>query len=382
MRSSASWSSSLPLMSLSPFAAALRCLVRSSCAAFSLACSLASAAVASPPLASFCLVTMSFLAVKTASEASSSTAEVFSVASLIASVVILSKLSERKSLAASQTTATFFSAIAMLSTTSASRDAILRSEVSFLKLTSFFVAASPRTRSWFSSSEAVFARSGERRLTSAALVLAKVLAWLIINSAFVAAASESAIALVLSSCGRISRPLRKGISASWHFVRDSSAFSIFSVAAASISAVTFLSFCFRRTATMVLSFFCEPIPFSLIRVSSSFMGPVDCRSFCSMSLSWLASSFCRGVTISSADVTSSSDISPFSAMLVTMVAFSVSTSTFSSFSLISVSCFLASTRPRKSFWKVLKGFSFVWASVSFCWSTEHSASAFFLASGA
>mmetsp|Transcript_12480 Transcript_12480/g.39047 ORF Transcript_12480/g.39047 Transcript_12480/m.39047 type:complete len:396 (-) Transcript_12480:306-1493(-) len=382
MRSSASCRSSLPLMSLSPVPAAFSCFARSCCVAFSRACSLAMAAVASPPLASFCLDAMSFLASRQAAEASSSTAEVFSPASRMASAVTLSRLSHRKSRAASATTATFFSAAAMPSTTSASSEAILRSEVSFLKLASFLEAASALASSWVSSSVVLLARSWLRRLASPSLVLRKTLAALIVVSDLAAAASDSLMALADSSWGRISRPLRKGISASWHLARLSSPFSTFSAAVASICCVVLASFCLRSTAATAWSFFCEPMARSLICVSSSFKGPLAARIFVSIVRRCVATSFCRGVTSSSAADTSSSDMAPRSAMPVTRLAFSTSSSVAPIFSLISANCFFASTRARKSLRKVLKGLSLPWASVSFCCSTEDSLRAFLRVSGA
>mmetsp|Transcript_112055 Transcript_112055/g.327734 ORF Transcript_112055/g.327734 Transcript_112055/m.327734 type:complete len:231 (-) Transcript_112055:936-1628(-) len=65
-----------------------------------------------------------------------------------------------------------------------------------------------------------------------------------------------------------------------------------------------------------------------------------------------------------------------------MAAFSTSSSASLSFSVISTSAFLASTRAANSLRKVLKGLIFFWASVSFCCNAEYSARAFFRVSAA
>mmetsp|Transcript_94983 Transcript_94983/g.252231 ORF Transcript_94983/g.252231 Transcript_94983/m.252231 type:complete len:313 (+) Transcript_94983:3997-4935(+) len=308
---------------------------------------------ASGPLASFCLAMISFLAANTAADASSSTAVVFSAASLITSAVILSRLSHWKGFAASATTSTFFSAATMPSTTSASNEAIFRSAVSFLKLMSFLDAASQRPMNSVSFSVVLLTRSGERRLASVALVLKKTFAALIVASDLAAAVSESLMAFVDSSCGKISRPLRKGISASWQVASDFSEASTFSSAWASICSVSPASFCLLSTIQMASSFLRMPLARSLMRFSSSFRGPAAARSLASRSRNSVFRSFCNGAIISSAAVTSSSDMAPFSDMLVTMLAFSTSSSMLSILSLTSLSCFLASTRALKSFRKVL-----------------------------
>mmetsp|Transcript_24053 Transcript_24053/g.74750 ORF Transcript_24053/g.74750 Transcript_24053/m.74750 type:complete len:793 (+) Transcript_24053:3818-6196(+) len=380
--SSSSTAITLPWISLSPVPAAFTCLARSCWQAFRRACSFAMAAAASGPLASFCLAKISFFASKQAVDASPSTSFVFSAASLIASAEILSKLSHKKGFAASATTSTFFSAATIPSTTSASRDDIFRSTVSFLKLMSFCPAASARFSSSVNASVVLLMRSTDKRFVSAILVRMKTFAWFTMASDLAAATSESLMAFVDSSCGRISKPLRKGISASWHLARDCSACSTFSVAMTSISSVALPSLCLFSTRAMASSFLRMPMARSLMRPISSLMGPAAVRCFASRTRSSFIRSFCRGAIISSAAVTSSSDMAPFSDMVVTMLAFSTSNSKVSIFAEVSVSANLASTRALKSLRKVLYGFSLVWPSVSFCCNTEHSESALFRVSGA
>mmetsp|Transcript_15113 Transcript_15113/g.24674 ORF Transcript_15113/g.24674 Transcript_15113/m.24674 type:complete len:289 (-) Transcript_15113:781-1647(-) len=118
-------------------------------------------------------------------------------------------------------------------------------------------------------------------------------------------------------------------------------------------------------------------------VSSSFMGPVAPRNFDSIIAPTLASPVCAGFTRPSAELTSSSDIcEPPSAPAEIMAAFSTSSSTSPSFSAISWTAFLASTRWANSRLKFLYGVNFFWASASFCCMAVKSASAFFLTSGA
>mmetsp|Transcript_88882 Transcript_88882/g.272244 ORF Transcript_88882/g.272244 Transcript_88882/m.272244 type:complete len:862 (+) Transcript_88882:307-2892(+) len=372
---------SLPLMSLSPEAAARFAFDKSPLAALMRWWSLFIASEFSWPRP-LLLALKTFRASFTASDASFSTAEVFSFACLRRSSETESKSSAKKTSAASVILLTALSAVVTLSWTSASKADALRSEVSFLKVVSFFETASNRCWWAFSSSVTLAANSLPYFLVSASLVLMKFLAVLTADSAFDDAVSESLIAFEDSSAGRISIPLRNGISASVHFVSACSATSMFSPAVRNISRVPRLSRCLRSTDTTDSTLFLKPAALSFITVSSSFMAPSAAPSFWSNVLIALSMLFLAGRTTFSTDWISSSLIWPCSAADDIIVAFSSSSSAAASCSASSDSCFRAATRAWKSFLNCFNGFSFFCASVSFCCRPVNSPRASFRVSGA
>mmetsp|Transcript_70863 Transcript_70863/g.200804 ORF Transcript_70863/g.200804 Transcript_70863/m.200804 type:complete len:505 (+) Transcript_70863:2013-3527(+) len=356
MRSSSSSSTVLPLMSLVPDSEAFLPLATSDCAWLIRPCSFAIATASSPPLDSFCLAAMSFRASRHAEVASFSATALFSTASCSSSVDTSSRVSERKTCDAFTMTWDLASAPVMASMRSARRAPIFRSSVSALKVANFLAASSHRCMSRLSSSMVDFADSfWVLLLASATFCRMKALAPVTTFSAAPPAASHSLMAFVDSSCGRTSIPFRNGISASPHFCRTASTCSDLSMAMATICCMAMPSFCLRRTVVTPSSFFFAARPCSLSLFSSSFrtLSVIAALIFSSRVLNAAVMAVWAGVTIFSAEATSSSDICPCSAALLMRLAFSTSSSAASIFSVISTSAFFASTRDLYSLRNVL-----------------------------
>mmetsp|Transcript_1843 Transcript_1843/g.4291 ORF Transcript_1843/g.4291 Transcript_1843/m.4291 type:complete len:327 (-) Transcript_1843:775-1755(-) len=266
--------------------------------------------------------------------------------------------------------------------TSAIKEAILRSDRSFLNLANLLALSSVRLRYASSSGKATFVASLPKRRTSASLFLTKACVCERPVPAFRAAASHSRTAFAYSSCGNTSIPSRKGVSASWHLANASSIKSIRSAATFTACCADIPSRLFRNVAKIVSSFARNPMACSLSFKSFSLVGPSAVFIFCSTVFMADPTPNKAGFTTCSTPAISSADsCCPSAPRDVSAVALSASASAPLSFSATSMRVLCASKRMWKSFLNVLYGLRAFCASVSFICKAAYSATANFAASG-